>query len=88
MFRTNLAYRFKPTPAKPEGWLEGFSSFAFHKPTAQMFAINKVKTKLRMLGQEFDETRLITTKNGKGLTKAEMTLLRKDWKISSMSQHT
>ncbi len=80
MWNCNLAYRFA------SGRMEGFSGCGFMKSSARENALRKIRIKLELLREAFDESRLI--ENPKQLSGDDLRQLRADWKVSQHSEIT
>lgn len=72
MIRTNYAYRHQ------NGEVEGFSAFRFMQYQSEAACVQAIKEKCEEIGQPYDETRLIKSRDG--VTAKEWKTIKADWK--------
>lgn len=73
MYKFRIAYRFQ------NGEVKGYVGYGFNKELAKENAYKKIYEDLSFLKEPFSRTNVILSKNG--VSKEEMALIRKDWKV-------
>lgn len=80
MYEHALAYRFAPSEHFASEHLQGFVGHGFTVKNAEEHAYRKIRAKLGLLGQPFEESRVVTSEQQ--LTLEEFKTIRKDWAVS------
>ncbi|WEY79791.1 hypothetical protein P5667_11720 [Bacillus velezensis] len=74
MYEYKIAYRFDNSE------VQGFIGIGFTKKSAQENAIRKIENKLGIIGENYNNLRVIKNKNN--ISHYELKQIKKDWKKS------